>query len=190
MLNLVLFGPPGAGKGTQAAFLMESYQLDHLSTGDLLRSEMAAGTLLGLEAKIYMEKGELVPDAVVIGMIESKLKSNKESNGFIFDGFPRTVDQAKALDELLNKNGTPINAMVGLEVEKEELIGRLLNRGISSGRADDQDKLVIENRINVYNQKTLPLIEYYKPQGKYFGINGMGTIDEIAKRLKEVIEKL
>ena len=114
MLNLVLFGPPGAGKGTQAAFLMESYQLDHLSTGDLLRSEMAAGTLLGLEAKIYMEKGELVPDAVVIGMIESKLKSNKESNGFIFDGFPRTVDQAKALDELLNKNGTPINAMVGL----------------------------------------------------------------------------
>ena len=190
MLNLVLFGPPGAGKGTQAEFLIESFQLDHLSTGDLLRSEMAAGTKLGLEAKSYMEKGELVPDAVVIGMIASKLESNKESKGYIFDGFPRTVDQAKALDQLLNKNGTPISAMLSLEVEKQELIDRLLNRGKSSGRADDQDQSVIENRINVYNEKTLPLIEYYKPQGKHFGINGMGTIDDIAGRLKDVIKKL
>ena len=190
MLNLVLFGPPGAGKGTQAEFLIESFQLDHLSTGDLLRSEMAAGTKLGLEAKSYMEKGELVPDAVVIGMIESKLESNKESKGYIFDGFPRTVDQAKALDELLNKNGTPISAMLSLEVEKQELIDRLLDRGKSSGRADDQDQSIIENRINVYNEKTLPLIEYYKPQGKHFGINGMGTIDDIAGRLKDVIKKL
>ncbi len=186
MLNLVLFGPPGAGKGTQAEFLIDTFKLDHLSTGDLLRSEMAAGTKLGLEAKNYMEKGELVPDAVVIGMIKSKLESNKKSNGFIFDGFPRTVDQAKALDELLDKNGTPISAMLSLEVEKQELINRLLNRGQSSGRADDQDQSVIENRINVYNEKTLPLIEYYKPKGKHFGINGMGSIDDIAGRLKEV----
>jgi adenylate kinase len=190
MLNLVLFGPPGAGKGTQAEFLINTFELDHLSTGDLLRSEMAARTKLGLEAKNYMEKGELVPDAVVIGMIKSKLESNKKSNGFIFDGFPRTVDQAKALDELLEKNGTPIRAMLSLEVEKQELIDRLLNRGKSSGRADDQDQSVIENRINVYNDKTLPLIEYYKPQGKHFSINGMGTIEDIAGRLKGVIEKL
>ncbi|MDX1283505.1 MAG: adenylate kinase [Draconibacterium sp.] len=190
MLNLVLFGPPGAGKGTQAEFLITSFGLIHLSTGDLLRSEIAGGTKLGLEAKSYMEKGELVPDAVVIGMIKSKLETSKEAKGFIFDGFPRTVDQAKALDELLNDNGTPISGMLSLEVEKQELINRLLNRGKSSGRADDQNQSVIENRINVYNEKTLPLIEYYKPQGKHFGIDGMGTIDDIAGRLKAVVEKL
>lgn len=190
MLNLVLFGPPGAGKGTQAEFLIKSFQLNHLSTGDLLRSEIAEGTKLGIEAKSYMEKGELVPDAVVIGMIKSKLESNKKANGFIFDGFPRTVDQAKALDKLLNENGTPISGMLSLEVEKQELINRLLSRGKVSGRADDQDQSVIENRINVYNEKTLPLIEYYKPQGKHYGINGMGSIDDIAGRLKAVVEKL
>jgi len=190
MLNLVLFGPPGAGKGTQAEFLIKSFGLDHLSTGDLLRSEIAAGTKLGLEAKSFMEKGELVPDEVVIGMIKSKLENNKDSNGFIFDGFPRTVKQAKALDELLNGNGTPISGMLSLEVEKQELIDRLLSRGKISGRPDDQDESVIENRINVYNDKTLPLIEYYKPQGKHYGINGMGSIKEIASRLKDVVEKL
>lgn len=190
MLNLVLFGPPGAGKGTQAEFLIKSFKLNHLSTGDLLRSEIAAGTKLGLEAKSYMDKGELVPDAVVIGMIKSKLESNSDAKGFIFDGFPRTVEQAKALDKLLNENGTPISGMLSLEVEKQELIDRLLSRGKVSGRADDQDQSVIENRINVYNQKTLPLIEYYKPQGKHFGINGMGSIEDIAGRLKAVIEKL
>jgi len=190
MLNIVLFGPPGAGKGTQAEFLINSYRLLHLSTGDLLRSELAAGTKLGLEAKTYMDKGELVPDAVVIGMIEHKLIANPEANGFIFDGFPRTVDQAKALDELLEKNQTPISAMVGLEVEKQELIDRLLSRGKVSGRADDQDQSVIENRINVYNQKTTPLIDYYSKQGKYYGIDGMGTIDEIAGRLKQVIDRI
>lgn len=190
MLNLVLFGPPGAGKGTQAEFLINSFGLDHLSTGDLLRSEIVAGTQLGLEAKSFMEKGELVPDAVVIGMIKSKLENNHATKGFIFDGFPRTVDQAKALDKLLNENGTPISGMLSLEVEKQELIDRLLSRGKISGRPDDQDQAVIENRINVYNDKTLPLIQYYKPQGKHFGINGMGTVAEIAERLKAVIAKL
>lgn len=190
MLNLVLFGPPGAGKGTQAEFLIDKFKLIHLSTGDLLRSEIAAGTKLGLEAKSFMDKGELVPDEVVIGMIKSKLETVKGAKGFIFDGFPRTVDQAKALDNLLNENGTPISGMLSLEVEKQELINRLLFRGKSSGRADDADPLVIENRINVYNQKTLPLIEYYRPQGKHFGINGMGSIQEIAGRLEEVIESL
>jgi len=190
MLNLVLFGPPGAGKGTQVEFLIQSFGLIHLSTGDLLRSEIAAGTKLGLEAKAFMDKGELVPDAVVIGMIKSKLEANEDAKGFIFDGFPRTVEQAKALDELLNENGTPISGMLSLEVEKQELIDRLLSRGIISGRADDQDKSIIENRINVYNEKTSPLIEYYKKQNKHFGINGMGTIEEIAERLKDVVEKL
>ncbi|MBW6537412.1 MAG: adenylate kinase [Mariniphaga sp.] len=190
MLNIVLFGPPGAGKGTQAEFLIQSFGLIHLSTGDLLRSEIAAGTKLGLEAKAFMEKGELVPDAVVIGMIKSKLEANKDAKGFIFDGFPRTVDQAKALDELLDANGTPISGMLSLEVEKQELINRLLNRGKISGRADDQDQSIIENRINVYNEKTSPLIEYYKKQNKHFGINGMGTIEEIAGRLKAVVDKL
>ncbi len=190
MLNLVLFGPPGAGKGTQAEFLIESFGLNHLSTGDLLRSEIAAGTKLGLEAKSFMEKGELVPDAVVIGMIKSKLENNKAAKGFIFDGFPRTVEQAKALDVLLNENGTPISGMLSLEVEKNELVKRLLLRGKDSGRPDDQDQSIIENRINVYNEKTLPLIEYYRPQGKHFGIDGMGTIADIAGRLKDVVEKL
>ncbi len=190
MLNLVLFGPPGAGKGTQAEYLIESFGLNHISTGDLLRSEIAGKTDLGLEAKKFMDKGELVPDAVVIGMIKSKLDSNKDAKGFIFDGFPRTVDQAKALDELLNNNGTPVSGMLSLEVEKQELIDRLMLRGKSSGRADDQDQSIIENRINVYNEKTLPLIEYYRPQNKHFGINGMGSIEDIAGRLKAVVSKL
>jgi len=190
MLNLILFGPPGAGKGTQAEFLIDSYQLIHLSTGDLLRSEISGQTRLGLEAKAFMDKGELVPDAVVIGMIKSKLESNASANGFIFDGFPRTVEQAKALDVLLNDNQTPICGMLSLEVERQELINRLLGRGLVSGRSDDQDHTVIENRITVYNEKTAPLIAYYQAQGKHFGIDGMGTIPEIAERLKSVVDGL
>jgi adenylate kinase len=190
MLNLVLFGPPGAGKGTQAEFLIQSYQLVHLSTGDLLRSEISGQTQLGMEAKAFMDKGELVPDAVVIGMIKSKLEADKSAKGFIFDGFPRTVEQAVALDNLLNDNKTPISGMLSLEVEHQELVNRLMGRGLVSGRADDQDQSVIENRINVYRQKTAPLISYYKAQGKHFGIDGMGTIAEIAMRLKNTVDSL
>lgn len=190
MLNLVLFGPPGAGKGTQAAFLIETYKLMHLSTGDLLRSELAANTPLGVEARTYMEKGELVPDAVVIGMIRTKLEAHPGAGGFVFDGFPRTVEQAIALDELLDGNKTPILGMLSLEVEHQELVSRLTGRGAISGRADDQNLEVIENRIQVYGEKTAPLIGYYKSQGKHFGINGMGSIPEIASRLKEAVDRL
>lgn len=190
MLNLVLFGPPGAGKGTQSTKLIEKYHLIHLSTGDILRSELAAETELGIEAKKYMDKGNLVPDKVVIGMINSRIEDNKEAKGFIFDGFPRTTAQAQALDELLNDKGTPINAMIALEVEKEELIKRLLSRGKDSGRADDQDRSVIENRIQVYNNETAPLIEYYKAQNKFISIQGMGEIDEIHQRICQEVDKL
>jgi len=190
MLNIVLFGPPGAGKGTQAEFLIEKFGLYHLSTGDLLRNEIALGTKLGLEAKSYMEKGELVPDTVVIGIIKNKLETNSNTKGFIFDGFPRTVEQAKVLDNLLNENHTPISGMLKLEVEKHVLIERLLRRGKISGRLDDQNQLIIETRLNVYNEKTLPLIEYYKQQNKHFDINGIGTIAEINERLKKVVEKI
>jgi adenylate kinase len=189
MLNIVLFGPPGAGKGTQAEFIINSFGLIHLSTGDLLRNEIASGTKLGMEAKAFMDKGELVTDEVVIGMIKNKLETNPNVNGFIFDGFPRTVDQARALDQLLDNQGKPITAMLSLEVEKKELIDRLLSRGKISGRADDQNESIIENRINVYNEKTSPLIEYYKKQGKYYRIDGMGSIDDIAGRIKKAIEK-
>lgn len=190
MLNLVLFGPPGAGKGTQAEFLIDTYKLIHLSTGDILRNEIANGTQLGVEAKSFMDRGELVPDNVVIGMIGNKLELHKKATGFIFDGFPRTVTQAEALDTLLDRFGTPITAMLSLEVEQQELISRLLNRGTMSGRADDQDRSVIENRIGVYNDKTAPLIDFYRMQGKYVKLDGMGTIEEIAERLKTEIEKL
>ncbi len=190
MLNIVLFGPPGAGKGTQAAKLLEQYQLVHLSTGDILRSELKARSKLGLEAKKFMEKGELVPDAVVIGMIEGKIDSNTGAKGFIFDGFPRTTAQAAALDEMLNKKGAPITTMLALEVEKGELIKRLLLRGKESGRADDQDQSIIENRIKVYNSETTPVKDYYEAQGKYKGIQGMGSIDDIFGRLCQAIDSL
>jgi adenylate kinase len=190
MLNIILFGPPGAGKGTQAEFLIHRFGLIHLSTGDLLRREIAGSTTLGMKAKKYMDKGELVPDCIVIGMIQNMLKANKEAKGFIFDGFPRTVGQAEALDTLLNKNGTPVSCMLSLEVEKEELISRLQNRGITSGRQDDQEVAVIGNRISVYHEKTAPLIDYYNAQNKYFSINGMGSVDEIASRLKEAVYSL
>ena len=179
MLNIVLFGPPGAGKGTQSQKLIEKYGLVHLSTGDILRSEIARGTALGLEAKQIMDRGDLVSDEIVIGMIESKLDENPNANGFIFDGFPRTQAQAVALDDLLQKKGTAISAMLALEVDNEELVKRLLLRGKDSGRADDQNEDIIRNRVNEYNNKTLPLKNYYSEQGKFHSINGIGTIDGI-----------
>lgn len=190
MLNLILFGPPGAGKGTQAEFLIKSFGLIHLSTGDLLRNEIASQTELGQEAQKFMDKGELVPDSVVIGMIKNKIASSNHAKGFIFDGFPRTVAQAKALDQLLDEHNTPIKGMLCLEVEKDELIHRLLNRGKTSGRPDDQDVWIIQNRISVYNRKTAPIKEYYAAQNRHYDIDGMGTIDEIANRLTETVRSL
>lgn len=189
MLNVVLFGPPGSGKGTQSAKLIEKYGLVHLSTGDILRAELAAQTELGKEAKRYMDKGELVPDHVVIGMIGRKLDENGRVNGFIFDGFPRTTSQAEALDTLLTGKNTSITLMVALEVPHEELVKRLLNRGKESGRADDQNVEVIENRIRVYHRETAPVIRYYEAQKKFFPINGVGSIDEIFQRLCDVIDQ-
>ncbi len=190
MLNLVLFGPPGAGKGTQSEKLIEKYGLVHLSTGDILRGELKAETELGKEARKYMDKGALVPDEVVIGMIENKLDKNENAKGFIFDGFPRTVAQAKALDKLLTEKNTGITAMLALEVEHDELVKRLLNRGKDSGRADDKDESIIENRIKVYHDETSPLIDYYKAQQKFYGIKGTGSIDEIFERLCQVVDSL
>jgi adenylate kinase len=190
MLNLVLFGPPGAGKGTQSNLLIDKYNLVHLSTGDILRGEIAAGTALGLEAKTLMDRGDLVPDEVVIGMISSKLDNNPNANGFIFDGFPRTAAQAKALDTLLEGKGTSISAMLSLKVEDEELIKRLLERGKDSGRADDQNEDVIANRINEYNNKTAPLKDFYSAQNKLTEIEGIGSVEEISNRLNTVIDTL
>jgi len=183
MLNIVLFGPPGAGKGTQSEKLIEKFQLIHLSTGDLLRSEIAQQTELGMQAKLLMDKGELVPDAVVIGMIRSKLEQNQEANGFIFDGFPRTAAQAEALDNLLSEKNTSINCMLALEVDNEELTKRLLLRGKDSGRADDQNEEIIRNRIKEYNNKTAPLKDFYSAQNKFHAVNGIGSIDEIFNAL-------
>lgn len=190
MLNIVLFGPPGAGKGTQAERLLKKYELVHLSTGDILRSEIANETNLGKEAKQFMDKGELVPDSVVIGMIESKIDANPSANGFIFDGFPRTTAQAEALDVMLKKKNAPITGMLALEVEKEELIKRLLLRGKDSGRADDQDQSIIENRIKVYNSETAPVMDFYQAQNKFKGVEGMGSIEDIFDRLCGAIDEI
>ena len=189
MLNIVLFGPPGAGKGTQSQNLIEKYKLIHLSTGDLLRNEIAQGTELGLEAKKLMDQGVLVPDEVVIGMISNKLDSNKDANGFIFDGFPRTVAQAEALDELLKSKGEAISGMIALEVTDEELEQRLLNRGKDSGRPDDANPEVIRKRINEYNNKTAPVASYYKSQDKFTSINGIGSIEGIFDSISQVVEQ-
>ena len=190
MLNIVLFGAPGAGKGTQAVMLAEKHNLVHLSTGDILRKELSAGTELGKQAKAFMDKGEFVPDEVVIGMIRLQIEQNPDANGFIFDGFPRTTAQADALDKMLNEKGLEITSMIALEVEHEELVRRLQIRGESSGRSDDQSLDVIGNRIDVYHQKTKPLIGYYHAQGKYNPINGVGNIAEIFDRLSQFVEGL
>lgn len=190
MLNLVLFGPPGAGKGTQSQKLIEKYNLVHLSTGDILRNEIAQGTQLGVEAKKLMDQGVLVPDDVVIGMISNKLDSNKDAAGFIFDGFPRTVAQAEALDQLLKSKNSEICCMISLEVSNEELLGRLLLRGKDSGRPDDANAEIIARRIEEYNSKTAQVANYYKSQDKFSSINGVGSIDEIFSSICKVISDL
>ncbi len=190
MLNIVLFGPPGAGKGTQSEKLITKYNLIHLSTGDLLRSEIAQKTELGMKAKTLMDNGDLVPDDVVIGMIRSKLNSNNQAKGFIFDGFPRTTAQAQALDELLSEMNTQITCMLALEVDNEELTKRLLLRGKDSGRADDQNEEIIRNRVKEYNNKTAPLKDYYTAQKKFYAVNGIGSIDEIFNSLCQKVENI
>jgi adenylate kinase len=183
MLNLILFGPPGSGKGTQAAMLVEKYNLVHISTGDLFRYEIGNSTPLGLEAKGYMNEGKLVPDQVTIGMLKNKVLANTEAQGFIFDGFPRTIAQSEALDRLMEELGQSITTLILLEVDDEEIVQRLLNRGKTSGRADDTNEEVIRNRMAVFRQETSPVFEYYDKQHKALAIAGMGEIEEIFDNL-------
>jgi adenylate kinase len=190
MKNIVLFGPPGAGKGTQAEVLKEKYQLIHISTGDVFRFNIKNATDLGSLAKSYMDKGHLVPDEVTINMLNAEVDKNPDANGFIFDGFPRTTAQAEALAELMTNKNSQINAMVALEVQDEVLVGRLLERGKSSGRLDDASETVIRERISEYYRKTDILKEFYQKQQKYFGVNGVGGIEEISDRLGAVIDTL
>ncbi len=190
MYNLVLFGPPGAGKGTQSEMIIEKFNLTHISTGDLFRKHLGEGTELGKLAQKYMDEGNLVPDEVVIKMVELKIKTENSTNGFIFDGFPRTVTQAKALDQLLEKEGTEISGMILLDVDEFELINRIMLRGKSSGRADDQDINKVNNRINVYKKETVPVATYYEEQGKLNTIVGVGSVDNIFSDISEVIERL
>ena len=189
MFNIILFGPPGSGKGTQSEQLIAKYQLKHLSTGDLLRSEIAAKTPLGLEAKNFMDKGQLVPDEVVIGMISSALDANPQAKGFLFDGFPRTEAQSEALDKLLQLKKTEIGVFLALQVSEAELIKRLLNRGLTSGRSDDTNEEVIKARIVEYEQKTKVVADYYTKFKKVVHIKGEGSIDEIFSALCIEIEK-
>jgi len=188
MLNLVLFGPPGAGKGTQSTLLIQKYGLIHLSTGDILRGEIESNTPLGIEAKKLMDKGMLVGDDVVIAMIHKKLEQNQNAQGFIFDGFPRTNKQAKALDDLLREYNSSITCMIALDVPDDELISRLIQRGKDSGRTDDSDPSIIKNRIEQYKIKTAPVASYYGDQDKYSPVNGMGSIEDIFNRVCNKID--
>ncbi|MGQ0739248.1 MAG: adenylate kinase [Bacteroidota bacterium] len=189
MFNLILFGPPGSGKGTQSERLVDKYGLVHLSTGNLLRAEIASKTPLGLEAKSFIDKGQLVPDEVVIGMVDSYFDQHKETRGFLFDGFPRTAAQAKALDKLLELKKTSIASVLALDVNEGELVKRLLNRGKTSGRSDDTEESVIRKRFSVYMNETAPVAEHYKKARKFQTVKGIGTVDEIFDRLCEAIDK-
>jgi len=186
MLNIVLFGPPGSGKGTQSCKIIEKYGLTHISTGDLLRSEVAAETELGKQAKEIMDKGELVSDQIVIGMIRNKLEENQDGAGFIFDGFPRTVEQARELRKALTDYDDRVSVMISLEVPREELVKRLLKRGKETGRSDDNLE-TINNRIDVYNRQTIPVTYYYDKMHKHAGVEGTGSVDKIFERIVEVI---
>ena len=190
MINLVLFGPPGAGKGTQAEKLIEKYGFNHISTGEVIREQIRKGTELGRSVQSYIEKGQLAPDGLVIDIIADYVAKHKDAKGNIFDGFPRTTVQAKAFDEIMEKNSTPVSVMLSLEVPDEELVKRLLLRGKESGRADDSNEGVIRDRIDVYKAQTAVVADHYKPQGKHRAVNGLGTIDEIFGRLCQEIESL
>jgi adenylate kinase len=190
MMHIVLFGKPGAGKGTQAEFLKEQYNLTHLSTGDIFRFNIKNDTELGKLAKSYMDKGDLVPDEVTIQMLQSEVDKNPQAAGFLYDGFPRTIPQAQALDTFLTSKGQSVIATVALEADDEILVQRLLERGKTSGRPDDQDEEKIRNRYQEYNEKTAPLMDYYKAQGKFHAVNGIGSIAEVTERLKGVFDSL
>jgi adenylate kinase len=190
MLNIVLFGPPGAGKGTQSENIIKNYELVHIATGDLFRKHLGEGTELGKLAQGYMDQGNLVPDEVVVGMVEDKIKEGLHAKGFIFDGFPRTVNQAEKLDAMLASHGIGISGMIALEVPEDELRVRIKERSKTSGRADDQDDVKITNRIRVYQEETSPVAEYYKKQEKFNGINGVGSIDNIYGQIAAVIDGL
>ncbi|MBX2892619.1 MAG: adenylate kinase [Saprospiraceae bacterium] len=189
MINLVLFGPPGSGKGTQAQKIIEKYGLVHISTGDLFRYEMSHDTPLGQQAKAYIAKGELVPDSVTIGMLRNKVEAHPDAKGFIFDGFPRTIAQAEALDALLLEKGTAVMALIALQVHDQEIVKRIKLRGATSGRTDDSDEEIIRNRISVYKNETSPVFDYYASKGKSHSVNGIGSIDEIFGRLVDVIDQ-
>ncbi len=190
MINLILFGPPGSGKGTQATQLVDRYRVLHISTGDLFRYEMGNNTPLGLKAKSYIEKGELVPDEVTIGMLQNKVDAHPEAEGYIFDGFPRTIPQAEALDAFLAGRGQSISRLIMLDVPDEEIIKRILGRGATSGRADDLDADIIQNRIDVYKQQTSPVFDFYAQTGKSVKVDGVGGIDDIFNRLCAVIDTI
>ncbi len=190
MLNIVLFGPPGAGKGTQAEKIVEKYNLVHLSTGDIFRANIKGETELGILAKSYMDKGNLVPDEVTIQMLEAEVDKHSQANGFIFDGFPRTKPQAGALEQFLRSKNSGIRVMLALDVPEDELVKRLLNRGKDSGRSDDMDESIVRNRINVYNEQTAVVADFYEAKGHFKKVNGVGTIEEIYTSLCEAIDSL
>lgn len=190
MTNLILFGPPGSGKGTQAEKIVNEFNLLHISTGDLFRYEMGNNTPLGQEAKSYIEKGELVPDEVTIGMLKNKVDANPDVNGYIFDGFPRNVNQAEALDEFLQGKGTEVSVLISLDVDEDEIVARILNRGKTSGRPDDNDESIIRNRFEVYLNETSPVFDYYDKKGKSVKVKGIGSIEEIFNRLCDEINKV
>ncbi len=190
MINIVLFGKPGAGKGTQAEFLKEKYNLTHLSTGDIFRFNIKNETELGQLAKTYMDQGDLVPDEVTIKMLQSEVDKNPNSAGFLFDGFPRTIAQAEALDAFLVSKNQKITATIALEADDEILVQRLLERGKTSGRPDDQDEEKIRNRYQEYNEKTAPLMDFYIDQNKFHSVNGIGSIAEITERVSAIINNL